>query len=527
MLHVGNTPTTQVLREHAARWEKLHLAQIIDGEAQLRAELALDAGPLRLDFARQRLDAAVISDLIALAEVCELPAAMAAMCRGDEINQSEGRAVLHSALRSAECGDAVRDQVVAEQQRMRQLVDGVLAGEICNAAGQTYTDVINIGIGGSDLGPRLVVDALAGLEPSEDGLRAHFLGNPDAADLTVRLRELDPRRCLCVIASKSFTTLETQLVADHVRQWLTAGGGDVARQCVAVTAAVDKAVAFGIPAEKTYAMWDWVGGRFSLWSTVGLSAALALGWSRFEQLLAGAATMDKHFFTTPLDQNLPVIWGLIGIWNRNFLSASSQVTAVYSERLGELPNWLQQLEMESNGKSVGRDGNPLTHATSPVQWGGVGTSVQHAFFQMLHQGTEAHPVDFILPRVVPGGDAAMQSQLLGNALAQSAALSHGRDGRDGGHEGAAAAWRQFDGNRPSSLIWLERLDAFSLGALLAAYEHRCFVQGWLWGLNSFDQFGVELGKVLARAIDAALNDPAKAWPDPLLAQQARRLVNSD
>lgn len=523
MLHVGNTPTTQVLREHAARWEKLHLGQVIDGDAEARAGLNLMAGPVRLDFARQRLDAAVVADLVALAEVCELPQAMAAMCRGDKINASEGRAVLHAALRSARCGGAVREQVQAEQQRMRRLVEDVQAGRLSNAQGQTYTDVINIGIGGSDLGPRLVVNALSGLQPAQDGLRAHFLGNPDAADLNVRLRALDPRRCLCVIASKSFTTLETQLVARHVRSWLTAGGGDVARQCLAVTAAPDKAAEFGIAAAQTYAMWDWVGGRFSLWSSVGLSAALALGWARFEQLLAGAASMDEHFFSTPLDANLPVIWGLIGIWNRNFLRASSQVTAVYSERLADLPNWLQQLEMESNGKSVGRDGKPLPHPTSPVQWGGVGTSVQHAFFQMLHQGSEAHPVDFILPREVLGGDAHMQGQLLGNALAQAAALSHGRDGATGGYEGAHAAWRQFEGNRPSSLIWLERLDAYALGALLAAYEHRCFVQGWLWGLNSFDQFGVELGKVLARAIDAALSDTNQRWPDPLLARQAQTL----
>ncbi len=523
MLHVSNTPTTQILREHAARWQKLHLGQVIDGDAQARAALALEAGPLRLDYARQRLDAAVMSDLVALAEVCGLPAAMAAMCRGEILNQSEGRAVLHAALRSDRCGAEVHAQVVAEQRRMRQLVDDVLAGRICNADGEPYTDVINIGIGGSDLGPRLVVQALAGLSPQEDGLRGHFLGNPDAADLNARLRALDPRRCLCVIASKSFTTLETQLVAQHVREWLVAGGGDVSRQCLAVTAAVDKAVEFGIPADQTFAMWDWVGGRFSLWSAVGLSAALALGWPRFERLLEGAAAMDAHFFDTPLDRNLPVIWALIGIWNRNFLDATSQVTAVYGERLADLPDWLQQLEMESNGKSAGRDGKPLPHPSSPVQWGGVGTSVQHAFFQMLHQGSEVHPVDFILPRHVPGGDSSMQAQLLGNALGQAAALSHGREGTAEGHTGDHAAWRQFDGNRPSSLIWLDTLDAHGLGALLAAYEHRCFVQGWLWGLNSFDQFGVELGKVLAKAIDAALADDAQPWPDPLLEQQARPL----
>lgn len=524
MKHVGNAPASISLRSHAQRWQGLRLSEAIAADPSARHALQRSAGPLTLDYARQRLDAPVLADLLALAEQCELPQAISAMCGGQTLNPSEQRRVLHMALRSDQCSDAgVADEVAAERQRMQDFVAAVRQGKLRNAAGQTYTDVINVGIGGSDLGPRLVVSALAGLNPDDDGLRAHFMGNPDSADVAARLRALDARRTLCVVVSKSFTTAETRVVAEKVRRWMQAGGGDVAHQFVAVTSAPQAASEFGIAASQQFAMWSWVGGRFSLWSAVGLSVALALGWSQFQALLAGAATVDEHFVNTPLADNLPVLWALTAIWNRNFLGYASQVTAVYSDRLKDLPDWLQQLDMESNGKSVGRDGSALTHATAPIQWGGVGTTVQHAFFQMLHQGGDGHPVDFVLPLHVPGCESAMQNQLIANGLAQSAALSHGRRAADEGFSGAAAHWRDCPGNRPSSLIWLQQLDAYGLGALLAAYEHRCFVQGWLWGLNSFDQFGVELGKTLAKGIEAGLAGDDAAWPDALMALQAQRL----
>ncbi len=522
MTHVGNAPTVPALQAHAQRWQQRHLRDVINADVASRKGLNALAGPLRLDFSRQRLDQAVLADLLRLAEECGLPQAMRAMAAGEALNLSEQRRVLHMALRGPVCAAAGVDaQVADEQARMRDFVDAVQRGELCNPSGEPYTDVINIGIGGSDLGPRLVVNALNGL--GGQGLRAHFLGNPDSADITARLRPLDARRCLCVVVSKSFETAETRVVSEQVRGWMAQAGGDPDAQFVAVTAAPDKAEMAGIPRERQFSMWSWVGGRFSLWSAVGLSIALALGWEEFEQLLAGAGEIDAHFLTAPLAQNLPVLWALTAIWNRNFLDYSSQVTAVYSDRLKDLPDWLQQLDMESNGKSVGRDGELLGHGTAPIQWGGVGTTVQHAFFQMLHQGPEGHPVDFVLPLQVRDADPHMQRQLIGNGLAQSAALSHGRDARHEGQQGRAAAWRDCPGNRPSSLLWLQRLDAFGLGALLAAYEHRCFVQGWLWGLNSFDQFGVELGKTLACGIEAGVAGDDSAWPDALLAQQAEPL----
>ena len=524
MIHAGNAPAVSSLHAHARRWQGLNLAAQIDAAPQQRAEMTVSAGPLSLDYARQRLDQAVLADLLLLAEQCELPQAMRAMCKGEQLNPSEQRRVLHVALRSPLCPDAGVDaEVEREQARMRRFVADVRSGKIRNAAGQPYTDVINVGIGGSDLGPRLVVHALAGLNTAEADLRAHFLGNPDSADITAQLASLDPSRCLCVVVSKSFTTIETRVVADKVRRWMSAAGVDAEQQFVAVTSAHEEAQHWGVDPSRQFAMWSWVGGRFSLWSAVGLSIALAVGWSQFCELLRGAAELDEHFLSQPLGQNLPVIWALSGIWNRNFLAYNSQVTAVYSERLRDLPDWLQQLDMESNGKSVGRDGLSLQHQTAPIQWGGVGTTVQHAFFQMLHQGADAHPVDFVLPVKVNGGDAAMQAQLIGNALAQSAALSHGRRAVEEGFSGADAAWRDCPGNRPSNLLWLQRLNAHGLGALLAAYEHRCFVQGWLWGLNSFDQFGVELGKTIAKGIQAGLAGDDKAWPDKLLIEQVERL----
>ncbi len=482
--------------------------------------MRVEAAGLQLDFSRQRLDESALDALLALAADCGLSQGITQLLGGAELNNSEQRPAWHSALRAEPPPPSVAEAIRGERARMRAFVDAVHFGRCCNADGEAYTDVINIGIGGSDLGPRLVDHAL---HRADSPLRAHFVGNLDSAHLDRLLAGLDARRCLCVVVSKSFTTDETMRCAKRVREWLSGHGGDVARQCIAVSARPQLANDFGIVNEQIFTMWDWVGGRYSLWSAVGLSIALALGWSVFEDLLAGAGAMDSHFGQAPLDRNLPVLWGLIAIWNRNFLGYHSQVTVPYCDGLAPLPDWLQQLDMESNGKSVGRDGEILSHACCPVQWGGVGTNVQHAFFQLLHQG-DAHPVDFILPVQVPGADAEMQRALLGNALAQSAALSHGRDlSEDAELSPAQKAWRRCPGNRPSSLLWLDELSPRTLGALLAAYEHRCFVQGWIWGLNSFDQFGVELGKQLANGISAGLAGDEAAWPDRLLASQAQRL----
>ncbi len=520
MTHLSSAQSSPRLREEAARWQALRLDEVIDADPAARAALAVEAAGLRLDYSRQRLDPQVMRMLLSLADDCDLEQGIKRLLGGETLNNSERRPAWHSALRAEPPPAAVAEAVRDERARLRAFVEAIHTGRCVNAAGEPYTDVINIGIGGSDLGPRLVHHAL---QRVDSPMRAHFVGNLDSARLDQLLAGLDARRCLCVVVSKSFTTDETMRCATRVREWLSGQGGDVARQCVAVSARPQLANEFGIVNEQIFAMWDWVGGRYSLWSAVGLSTALALGWSAFESLLAGAAAMDRHFGEAPLSHNLPVIWALIAIWNRNFLGYPSQATVPYCDGLEPLPDWLQQLDMESNGKSVGRDGEVLPHACCPVQWGGVGTNVQHAFFQLLHQG-DAHPVDFILPLRLPGADATMQRALLGNALAQSAALSHGRDlSGDAALSPAEQAWRHCPGNRPSSLIWLDELSPEGLGALLAAYEHRCFVQGWIWGLNSFDQFGVELGKQLARGISAGLEGDDAAWPDALLARQAQRL----
>lgn len=520
MLHLTNAPAAGALREHARRWQGLHLRDVIDADPASRAVLAVEAAGLRLDMSRQRLDQAVLDDLLKLAGQCGWQQARDAMMAGEILNPTEGRAVLHTALRAESPPLQVASEIFEQRERQADFVEAVRAGRILGPGGQTYTDIISIGIGGSELGPRMLVEAL-GAAPAP-ALRAHFLGNLDSAGIARRLADVDPRRTLCIVVSKSFTTVETQVCAEYVRRWMLAGGGDLAVQFLAVTAAPERALAFGIQADRIFPMWPWVGGRFSLWSAVGLSAALVLGWPRFEALMAGARAMDEHFASAPAERNLPLLWALVGIWNRNFLGYSSAVIAVYSDALVALPAWLQQLDMESNGKMVGRDGQPLPHPCAPAVWGGVGTSVQHAFFQMLHQGAEVHPVDFVLPRRVDGADADMQRQLLANALAQSAALSHGL-AAEAMADTPERAWRACPGNRPSSLVWMEDLSPHSLGGLLAAYEHRCFVQGWLWGVNSFDQFGVELGKQLARGIAAGLSGDESCWPDRLAQEQARRL----
>ena len=355
------------------------------------------------------------------------------------------------------------------------------------------TDVVNIGIGGSDLGPQMAVLALAA--QALPGKRLHFVSNVDGHALDAVLRTLRPERTLFLIASKTFTTAETMANAQSAKAWFEAGGGkDVARHFAALTTNVEAANAWGI--QTTFGFWDWVGGRYSLWSAIGLPLAIAVGAQGFRDFLAGAHAMDEHFRTADLAVNLPVRLGLLDVWYRNFHGFTSRCVAPYHQGLARFPAYLQQLEMESNGKRVGLDGQALPYATSPVVWGEPGTNGQHAFFQMLHQGTDVIPVDFIAVRYAAHDLPGHHEKLLANALAQAQALMVGK-ADTGGH-------KHFPGNRPSTFLLLERLDAASLGALVALYEHRVFVSGAVWGINSFDQWGVELGKVLARDIEARL-----------------------
>jgi glucose-6-phosphate isomerase len=443
--------------------------------------LSFEAPHLFADLSKNLLDSATLHFLLDLARECAVEAQRDAMLHGDVVNTTEARTVLHTALRApkgaAPFGELVHDVL----DRMLAFADAVPQRGI--------TDVVNIGIGGSDLGPQMVVPALdAYVRP---GLKLHFVSNVDAHAIEPVLRGLDARRTLFVVASKTFTTQETMTNAALARAWFVAqGGGDVSKHFVATTTNLEAAAAFGI--ETTFGFWDWVGGRFSLWSAIGLPIAIALGAEQFRKLLAGAHALDRHFASAPLQRNLPVLLALLDVWYRNFHRFASRSVAPYHQGLARLPAYLQQLEMESNGKRVDRDGQMLPFATAPVVWGEPGTNGQHAFFQLLHQGSDVIPVEFIAVKHATHAHADSQRKLLANCLAQSQALMQGR-----GPAEAGTPQREFPGNRPSTTLLLERLEPASLGALIALYEHRVFVAGALWGINSFDQWGVELGKELA------------------------------
>jgi glucose-6-phosphate isomerase len=444
------------------------------------------------DLSKNRIDVRTQELLLQLARESGLEKQRDAMFAGEAINTTEGRAVLHTLLRHpAGAADALPD--VAGAQEVSAMREAMLAYAEQVRGDVAITDVVNIGIGGSDLGPQMAVLALD--EFRAPGKRFHFVSNVDGHELAGVLRQVRPESTLFLVASKTFTTAETMANAHSARAWFTAAGGrDVGRHFAALTSNVAAAKVFGI--STTFGFWDWVGGRYSLWSAIGLPIAIALGAHGFRSFLAGAHAMDGHFRSAPLEHNLPVRLGLLDVWYRNFHGFGSRCVAPYHQGLRRLPAYLQQLEMESNGKRVDKDGAALPFATAPVVWGEPGTNGQHAFFQMLHQGTDVVPLEFIAVRDAAHDLPGHQARLLANALAQAQALLQGRADA-GGHQ-------DFPGNRPSSFFVLEKLDPPSLGALVALYEHRVFVSGALWGVNSFDQWGVELGKVLARDIEARL-----------------------
>jgi glucose-6-phosphate isomerase len=483
-------------------------------------------GPLLLDFSRQKLDASALATLGSIVEESQWSAARDAMFRGDLVNTSEQRPALHTALRAAEsrlpmlAPRSVLAEIAATHARMAALVEAIHGGDSggFDLAGG-ITDVVNLGIGGSDLGPRLAVEALREFDLGK--VRCHFLPNVDGHRTAELMRKLDPKRTLVLLVSKSFTTQETLLNGRVLRDWLAAAyGGDTAaadRHLIAVSANVEAARAFGIPAARVLPMWDFVGGRYSVWSAVGLVLALAIGMHGFHAFLRGAASMDDHFRTAPWRDNLPVLLALLGVWNRNALGLPSSAVIPYHDDLRELPAFLQQLEMESLGKSVTADGKPVAQATVPVIWGNVGTNAQHAFFQALHQGTDVVPVDFIGAIRPSHTLRANHDALLANMLAQGAAFALGKTYAEalaeakGGNDAerhAIAAQRTFPGDRPSTTILLDALTPESLGALLALHEHKVFVQSVLWDINAFDQWGVELGKTLATSIQPALAEGA-------------------
>ena len=491
------------------------LLALFEAEPDRMRRLTLDAAGLHLDLSKQPLSAEGLAAGVALAKAAGVEARRDALFAGEGVNTSEHRAVLHPALRNpagefSALGRPISGEVREGLARMKALVDAVRSGEARGAAGELFTAVVHIGIGGSDLGPRLVWEAL---RPLGGPIDLRFAANVDGAEISAALHDLDPKTTLIVAVSKTFTTQETLANATVARDWLRATlGGDGARaHFAAVSAAPDKAAAFGVDPDKVFAFWDWVGGRFSVWSAVGLSFAIALGWEAFERFLKGAAAMDAHFLDTPLERNAPVLLALAQVMNRDGLGRSARAVVPYAQRLRLLPAFLQQLEMESNGKRVRMDGSPVLRATAPVVFGDAGTNGQHAFFQMLHQGTDVIPLEFIAVAHQDEGPADLHRKLLANVIAQAEALMVGRGEADVRAElvakGMAAAeidtlapQRAFPGDRPSTMIVLDRLTPETLGALIALYEHKVLVEGVLWEVNSFDQWGVELGKSLANRV---------------------------
>lgn len=495
-----NTLAWTALRGHyEAHGRDFDLREAFARDAGRFEAFGIEAPEVFADLSKNRWDLATFRLLLELARECQLEARRDAMLSGEAINTTEGRAVLHTALRAPKGQGPFSGEVHEVLDRMLAYAE---QGRDTAASGIRH--VVNIGIGGSDLGPQMVVPALDAY--CRRGLHFHFVSNVDGHDIAPVLRELNPAETLFIIASKTFTTQETMANAHVAKAWFLAHGGtDTRRHFVATTTNVKAAAEFGI--DTTFGFWDWVGGRYSLWSAIGLPIALAVGTDNFRALLAGAHAMDQHFAQAPLERNLPVVLGLLDIWYRNFHGFSSRSVAPYHQGLKRLPAYLQQLEMESNGKCVDLSGAALPYGTSPVVWGEPGTNGQHAYFQMLHQGTDVIPVEFIAVKRPTHEHADLHAKLLANCLAQSQALMLGKTAEQAMGEKAPTASRQLDpgivarhrsfpGNRPSTTLLLDHLTPRSLGALVALYEQRVFVSGALWGINSFDQWGVELGKAL-------------------------------
>jgi glucose-6-phosphate isomerase len=509
----SSLPAWAAVAAHAKEMVKVHLRDLAGTDAKRWQQCHVEHDTWLLDFSRQRITQQGLSLLLELARAVGLSDRIVAMFRGDPINTTEKRAVLHTALRSDFAGSpAIQAEVKASRQKLRNYVAAVRSGQKVGVTGKKFKHVVNIGIGGSDLGPLLVCDALRA-EWSGD-ITPHFVSNVDRTQLEDLTRTLDPAETLVIVCSKTFVTQETQTNANAARAWIVGALGEKApgNHFVAVSTNAEAMDKFGIAPDHRFTMWDWVGGRYSVWSAIGLIAEIVIGSEHFEEFLKGASDIDKHFTTAPFEKNLPVLMGVLGVWNRTFLNLPTLAVLPYDQRLARLPAYLQQLEMESNGKSVSLDGLHVNFATAPIVWGEPGSNAQHSFFQMLHQGTLTEALDFIAPLRGSWGGTEGQDLALKNCFAQSQAFAYGytlpeveADMRKAGVSAAeidrTAIHRVHEGNRPSSLLMYPQTTARSLGGILALYEHSVFVQGTIWGVNSFDQFGVELGKKLAVGID--------------------------
>ncbi|MDF0749888.1 glucose-6-phosphate isomerase [Marinobacter sp. 71-i] len=511
-------PEWQALTSHKTELENTHMRDMFRDDPSRASRFFISGGGLSLDYSRNRMTADTVTKLMALARGCGVPERIEAMFRGDHINVTEKRPALHVALRDTSGaplhvdGTNITPEVETTLNRMAQFVDDVLSKRWQGHTGKAFTDVVSIGIGGSFLGPKLVSEAL---RPYWHGqLNCHYVANIDGTQIAEVLRRVNPETTLFLIQSKSFRTQETLENSKVAREWFLNNGGSqdqVAKHFVAVTANTPEAVNFGIAEDNIFPMWDWVGGRYSLWSAIGLPVALTIGMDNFRALLSGANAMDQHFRNTPLEQNLPAVMAMLGLWYNNFWGAETYTILPYDHYLRSLPAHLQQLDMESNGKSVTQEGEPLTYQSGPIIWGGVGANGQHAFHQLLHQGTRLIPADFIIPLETHNQVASHHVTLFANCLSQSRALMSGKNLNEAKAELKAegmspeeidklAPHKVIPGNKPSNTLLMDKSTPETVGALIALYEHRTFVQGIIWDVDSFDQWGVELGKQMGKGI---------------------------
>ena len=516
------------LARHQRGTEGRRILDLFDAEPDRAVSFRASFGDMLFDYSKTNIDAEARDLLLTLAQSALLAERRAAMFSGAKINETEGRAVLHVAQRAGDAavievdGADVMPELRATRARAYAFAEDLRAGRYAGQGGP-ITDVVNIGIGGSDLGPAMATLALA---PYHDGPRVHYVSNVDGAHLADTLRGLDPERTLVIVASKTFTTIETMTNAESARAWMAEKVADPGAQFAAVSTARDKTAAFGIAPERVFGFADWVGGRYSMWGPIGLGVMIAVGADGFEQLLAGGRAMDEHFIEAPLAGNLPVLLALVGIWHNQICGHATRAVLPYDQRLARLPAYLQQLEMESNGKRVDMTGADLHRQSGPIVWGEPGTNGQHAFYQLIHQGTRVVPCEFLLAARGHEPHLAHQHRLLAaNCLAQSEALLRGRSldearaimaakGLEGAELERQARHRVFPGNRPSTTLIYPQLTPFTLGQIIALYEHRVFVEGVILGINSFDQWGVELGKELAVALSPLLEGADASAKDP-------------
>lgn len=512
----NHRPEWLALEKHCPIIKETHLRTILENDRARFKNFSLNIPGLLIDYSRHHVNAETMTFLQNLATACDVPGWRDRMFAGAIINTSENRAVLHTALRRPSGdsvivnGENIIPKIHIVLDRMKKCVEAVHSGKWKGHSGKPIDTIVNIGIGGSDLGPRMVVQALKNY--CRKDMAVYFVANVDGSDLYNVLQQIDPDTTLFLVASKTFTTLETMANAQAAREWIVSHCKDLSaiqKHFIALSTNASAVKEFGISLENMFPFEDWVGGRYSLWSSIGLSIALAVGFEGFRALLDGAYAMDQHFLGAPAQKNAPILLALLGLWNRNFLNMASLAVLPYNQNLELLPAWLQQADMESNGKHVTRDGETVSYPTGPVVFGTPGTNCQHSYFQLIHQGTDRIACDFIAALKADHPWPDHHKLLLANLVAQANALANGRTLAESGQD----PHRSFDGDRPSTILLMDELDPWHLGQVLALYEHKIFVQGILWGINSFDQFGVELGKILTSQVLSVLNSPFEKSED--------------